>query len=160
MFIRRFILSSVFALLVVALLFGAGFAIYRAGLSAGSAQSYLASQSAPGNSDKIAPNSPSMPAFPGWPYGFGYPHFWPFHPILGLFGALFVIGLVLFPIFGIIRFLAFRGMMHRMAGAGWGSDQEGKWPRHFGPWMWHDPMQQKPEPKPSDEKKESDPQTK
>jgi hypothetical protein len=152
MIVRRFFFSFIFAILIIALIAGAGFALYRAGMSAG----YLAAQSTLVSPNGAAPNTPVVPIPPGWYYGPGYPFLSPFHPLLGFFGFLIIIAFILFPIFGFIRFFAFRGMMHRMAAAGWGSTEKGKWSGHFDPWMKHGPWSQGPEPKPEGENKGPD----
>ena len=171
MFIRRFVVRFILTILLIAVFVGGGYALYRAGISTGVAQGYLAarmSQANPGSLNDGTPALPAIPYYPGWPYGLVYPFFPPFHPFLGFLGVLFLIGLVFFPLLIITRLLIFRGFMHRaaMAGGPWGKEgaPQGDW-SHHGPWMHHgpwshrDPASQEGQ-KPESEKKQPDTESK
>lgn len=141
-----FLLRFLATILLVVLLFGAGYMVFQAG----QAQGYALGAAASGKALQSPPSAPGYPGYYGFPgyYGPGFwgPHFFfPFGPLFGLF-FLF---LFIFLIGGLFR----RAMWGRH---GWGP--YGQWHGPMGgPYPWGQPPQSKDQPAGTPEPPAQDP---
>lgn len=132
-----FVLRILATLLLVGLLIGGGFALFRAGQAQGYAQGLAtASQNTTTGAAPAVPAAPYAPwMVPGYPYRYGFygPHFFPVFPFFAV-GAL-----IFFTVFVFGGLMRMRMMRHMMAAGPWKGHSG-----HFGP-LWQDKPEAKTE---------------
>lgn len=133
-----FVFRLIAALLLIGLMVGGGYAVYRMGVAQGTAQAPEVAQAIQQAGEDGQPVPPM--------YGYGYPYAWGYRPHFGFFPFFGCVGAFLFIVFffGLLRFV-FRPWGWGRHGY-WGKRWEGGAPPMFYEWHKH-AHEEKPEEK-------------